>query len=240
MHRNSNHRYPALAIDTSATLLDIALQTSEGLDRQTISAGRRHNELLAPTIRTLLERNGISPSDLSIVACTIGPGSFTGLRIGLSTAKGLTAIFQHCRLVGVPTLDAFARAAQRRGGERYETGHSNVLCAIDGRKQRFYAAFYRDGERMWGPADAPPDEMAARLRELCGETIIVVGPDNDAVIEAMGGEASLGSVTFERSSAYESGVAAAVLDIAFSDTDGAFALAINAGPDYLRGSQADE
>ncbi len=247
MSRDRTDCYPALALDTSSTVLDVVLHTSDGIDRETIRAGRRHNELLAPILRRLFDRNDFSPRDLSIIACTIGPGSFTGLRIGLSTAKGLYATARQCRLVGVPTLDAYARAAYRPDVEAGETLPSPVLCAIDGRKQRYFAALYRNGERIWGPADVPPVEIAARVREQCSGTVIVVGPDNESVIaavtaavEEIEGDVSDASPTFERSSVYEGGVATAVLDLALSDIESTFDLRENAGPVYVRGSQADE
>ncbi len=247
MSRDYTDRYPALALDTSSTVLDVVLRTREGTDRETLRAGRRHNELLAPMLRRLFDRNAVSPRDLSLVACSIGPGSFTGLRIGLSTAKGLYATARDCRLVGVPTLDAYARAAYRLDGNAGGTLPSPVLCAIDGRKHRYFAALYYDEKRIWGPADLPPGEIATRVRERCSGTVTVVGPDNERTVAAVGaaveeiaGEVSGSPVTFEPSLVYEGGVANAVLDLAFSDTEGALDLRDDAGPVYLRGSQAEE
>lgn len=243
MRREGTDRYPALALDTSSTVLDIALFLDGDIDRETIRAGRRHNELLAPALRRILERNSLSARDLSIIACTIGPGSFTGLRIGLSTAKGLYATTHSCRLVGVPTLDAYARAAYRLDDASNWPHPGYVLCAIDGRKQRYYAGLYRSDERIWGPSDCLPAEIVDRVHELSTGPVFLVGPDSETFLATVAGIESgiSGSSTkLEPLPAYERGVAPAVLDIAVSDSDRTLDLPENAGPVYLRGSQAEE
>lgn len=121
----------------------------------------RHAETLLPAIDRCLERAGCTLGEVSGYAVSIGPGSFTGLRVGLSTAKGLS-FATGAWLVGVPTLEAYAAAAARRGG-------GPVYVCLDARKGEVYAAlFATDGagrvERLLDDAVETPAAAVERLR----------------------------------------------------------------------------
>lgn len=93
-----------------------------------------HAERLMPSIEWLLKASGIQINDIDAYAVSIGPGSFTGLRIGLSTAKGFSYATGK-PVVPVPTLDAFARTLPFC---------SYIICPmLDARKNQVYAAFYK-------------------------------------------------------------------------------------------------
>jgi tRNA threonylcarbamoyladenosine biosynthesis protein TsaB len=99
---------PILAIDTATLVSSVALATVDNvLAEITLQTKKTHSELLMPHIAKLLDMAQVAKSDLKGVAVSIGPGSFTGLRIGLSTAKTL-AYALHIPVVGVPTLAAMA------------------------------------------------------------------------------------------------------------------------------------
>lgn len=99
-----------LAIDTSTRLAGIALYDGTQVLAETVWHSRDYHTVeLIPTIQVMLHQVGIAISDLSIVAVAKGPGSFTGLRIGLAAAKGI-ALGSHLPLVGIPTLDFLAAA----------------------------------------------------------------------------------------------------------------------------------
>lgn len=94
-----------------------------------------HSETLLPIIEQVLLDAGITPQDLGGIAVTGGPGSFTGLRIGLAVAKGLAQVLE-CPLVSIPTLDALAFNL---------VGRSGLICPIlDAKKQQVYTAIYRN------------------------------------------------------------------------------------------------
>jgi len=139
-------------------------------DRQVIAeytwhTGRTHSEMLVPLVRRMMEDARRELADLDGVAVSIGPGSFTGLRIGLSTAKGL-CFSLGCPLVAVPTLDALA--------SRMLFSRHPVCCMLDARKKEVYAAVYdtSDGvlQQQWGPEAIEPDRAAHRL---CGASVFV-------------------------------------------------------------------
>jgi tRNA threonylcarbamoyladenosine biosynthesis protein TsaB len=111
-----------LAIDTATRHASVALyrEADAGADapggvlaEYTWYSANRHSVQLAPTVDEMLRRQGLSAMDLTAVGVALGPGSFTGLRIGVSVAKGL-CLALGIPIVGVPTLDAMAYAPRSR------------------------------------------------------------------------------------------------------------------------------
>jgi tRNA threonylcarbamoyladenosine biosynthesis protein TsaB len=99
-----------LAIDTATRTASLALYSSEGVLGETTWRSREnHTVELMPQVLRLLELAGATKNQLSAIAIALGPGSFTGLRVGMSVAKGL-AFGSQIPLLGVPTLDAVAHA----------------------------------------------------------------------------------------------------------------------------------
>ena len=98
-----------LAVDTSTNVLHIALLFGEVLDVRMESSGGHHSEELLSRIESILEDHSVSFSDLDLLVATRGPGSFTSLRIGFSTLKGIS-LSRDIPLVSVPTLRLIAEA----------------------------------------------------------------------------------------------------------------------------------
>jgi tRNA threonylcarbamoyladenosine biosynthesis protein TsaB len=156
-----------LAIDCATQTIGLAL-----LDEQTIRAefslalGRHHAEVLMPALDQLCRIAGIVPGQIDLLACTLGPGSFTGLRMGVSTVKGLGLAWQR-PIVGVSTLEALAMNVV--GGRR-------LVCALlDSRKNQVYGGLYRGGPEGL-PEPVVPEragELERLLRELPAEGEIV-------------------------------------------------------------------
>jgi len=139
-----------LAIDSSSNILSIALETDTQILHEEIDKVYGHSEYLMECADSLCKSAGIRPSDLNMVACMKGPGSFTGLRIGFSTAKGI-AYALGIPLIAVPTLDCLAHP--------YSTRPGLILPVLDAKKGCFFAAFYRAGERLTDVFDASPGEL---------------------------------------------------------------------------------
>jgi tRNA threonylcarbamoyladenosine biosynthesis protein TsaB len=134
----------------------------------TIEQEITHSRRLLGSVRWVLEAAGIDWQDLDAVAVSCGPGSFTGLRIGMAAAKAF-AMAASKPLIGVGTLDALALASPM--------GPGLVCCLLDARKQEVYRAFYRLGEdglpvQVSPPAVLPP----ARLLDSIAEPVLLVGP----------------------------------------------------------------
>jgi tRNA threonylcarbamoyladenosine biosynthesis protein TsaB len=139
-----------LAIDSSSNTLSVALETETQIYHEEIDKSNGHSEYLMECADSLCKSAGIRPSDLNMVACMKGPGSFTGLRIGFSTAKGI-ALALGISLIAVPTLDCLAHPFSAQPGL--------VLPVLDAKKNCFFAAFYRGGERLSDFFDANPGEL---------------------------------------------------------------------------------
>ncbi len=159
-----------LAIDTSSETLGLCLGVDQDIFTIQLEIGLQHSALLSPWVARLLHEVTLSPADLDLVVCAIGPGSFTGLRIGLATAKGLS-LGARCALVGIPSLDSLAA--------RFAFYCGVVVPVIDARKGRYYTALYRAGRRVSEYQDIDLDALAASLhREARGaESFLITGPE---------------------------------------------------------------
>lgn len=130
-----------LACDTSTAYLTLGLcarDTPESAPRflgeTTVHAGRRHAETLFPSTKWLLAETGYFLADLTHLAVTVGPGSFTGLRIGVASWKGM-AYGLNLPLIGVPTLDALSRLHPWR--------EETVCTLLDARMSEVFCAAYQ-------------------------------------------------------------------------------------------------
>ena len=158
-----------LALDTSDRVLSAALEANSGRWYVETDSGIRHSELLMECIDWLCKTAGIIPGDIGLVACMKGPGSFTGLRIGFSSAKGV-ALALGIPMAAYPTLDCLAYPHSAYPGL--------VLPAIDAKKSCFYAALYRHGKRLTDDADASPEYLAGEIRRVRlqeGEPLLLTG-----------------------------------------------------------------
>jgi tRNA threonylcarbamoyladenosine biosynthesis protein TsaB len=141
-----------LAFDTSTPAVTVALHDGTGIvAERTVIDARRHGELLAPGIAHVLDSAGASASDLTRIAVGVGPGPFTGLRVGLMTARALADALS-IRLDGVCTLDIVAAAV---------ASDRPFVVATDARRREVYWARYdASGARIGGPRVDKPAEVA--------------------------------------------------------------------------------
>lgn len=144
-----------LAVDTATEACSAALLVGDKLFSRWEEAPRDHTRKILPMVQAVLEDAGISLSDLDAIAFGRGPGSFTGVRIGISVAQGL-ALGAGVPLIGISTLAAMAQGAYRLDGAE------QVLTAIDARMNEVYFGRYEliDG-RMQLVGDEVVSESAA-------------------------------------------------------------------------------
>ncbi|MCL2602514.1 MAG: tRNA (adenosine(37)-N6)-threonylcarbamoyltransferase complex dimerization subunit type 1 TsaB, partial [Treponema sp.] len=153
-----------LAFDTSDAVLSVALEVGPSAEGGSfwyteVDAGTRHSELLMPCADWLCRSAGIQPEQVGLVACMEGPGSFTGLRIGFSAAKGIALAFG-VPLTAVPTLDCIA--------EPLSFWRGITVAAIDAKKGCFFTALYRQGTRLTEYMDASPQRIADEIAQVQG------------------------------------------------------------------------
>lgn len=141
-----------LALETATSVCGVALlKDGTLLAEASLHRPRVHAEQLAPLVEALLARSKVAPAELDALAVSMGPGSYTGLRIGVSTAKGL-AMAVDAALIGVPTLEALAASVCP-----YARDGDVVSAILDARRDEVYAAVYRiDGHTL-----APLTETSA-------------------------------------------------------------------------------
>ncbi|AKU16017.1 tRNA (adenosine(37)-N6)-threonylcarbamoyltransferase complex dimerization subunit type 1 TsaB [Luteipulveratus mongoliensis] len=153
-----------LAIDTATQAVTVAVHDGATVVAEhSTSDARRHTELLAPSIRDTLRAAGLRPRDLSAIAVGVGPGPFTGLRVGVVTARTM-GLALGVPVHGVCSLDALAHGVMA-DGER-----TRFLVATDARRKEVYWAAYdvtdQGVRRSDGPDVARAADLPAHLRGL--------------------------------------------------------------------------
>src|SRR5262247_1079209 len=147
-----------LALDTAGPLPSVAVAARAAVVEEPLPAERQASEKLLSAVARVLDRAGISISDCDRIAVCSGPGSFTGLRVGLSTAWGLGRALS-IPVEEVSTLEVLSEAARGRGAPR-------VTAVLDaGRGEVVVASFWLEGSRARpdGEARRIPREAAASL-----------------------------------------------------------------------------
>ena len=172
-----------LAIDTSTEVAGIALsERGVAIEERIWNAGRNHTVELMPGVATLLERNGVSASDLQAIFVATGPGGFTAVRVGISAAKGL-ALGSGATLVGVGTMWIEAAPFAGRG--------LPIRPIMDaGRDEISVGRFVTTGDGVAEtapPALLTPDALIAETSEatlFCGQHLAAI---REQLAEALGG-----------------------------------------------------
>ncbi len=155
-----------LAFDTSTKIFSITLDTGNKHFEFSCSLGFKHSELLVGEIENFLKRAEISLSELDLIVCSKGPGSFTGLRIGISTAKGLS-MGSGVPMVTIDTLDMMAYGLDFFDGI--------VMPVIDARKKRFYTAFFNNSLKISEDLDLTPSDILTKIKDY--ERVLITGSD---------------------------------------------------------------
>ncbi len=154
-----------LGLDTCLSSCSVAVLDGERVvasSREVMARG--HQERLAPMARQVMAQAGLAFDRLDRIAVTVGPGSFTGLRVGIAFAKGL-ALALDKPAVGIGTLEALAAEAA-----------GLVFPAIDARRGQLYLQAFEDGRALMAPDALSAEVAAARLAELSqGRPFTLVG-----------------------------------------------------------------
>lgn len=171
-----------LGIDAAGKGLSLAVAEGDKLLASAcLNVGLTHSQRLLPMLAAMLDAAALSMQDIDLIAVTNGPGSFTGLRIGLATAKGLAEGRGIC-LLPISTLEAEAYAVRGMG--------AYICPVLDARRNEVYTALYTpEGAEIWPPAALSPQALAEKLREFLPQhtpqQVIFVGDAADLYIEEM-------------------------------------------------------
>ena len=174
-----------LAIDTALENCSVAISDGSQTRHCEQAIGRGHAEVLMPAVAAMLREAGRSAGELDRIVVTTGPGSFTGLRVGVATARGL-ALALKIPAIGVTTLEALAEEARQTFPGR------PVLAVLDGGRGEIHAALYDEFAGLrYGPAAMTLEEASAMASASAAGTVLA-GTAAVALAEAAGRASDIG------------------------------------------------
>lgn len=222
-----------LAVDTSTNVASVAiLEDDVIIGEYNCNKGKTHSQKLMPMIQSLLEKVNLCATDIDAFSASIGPGSFTGLRIGVTTIKAM-AFAAGKPVISVYTLDALA----------YNMSMSKALICpiIDARNNQVFTAIYRfvDGklERLTEYLGIHINELSGIIRSMEGEVIFLGDACNmhrDYFTAELGNRISIAPPNLAQASA-----SSVALQARISFLDGKLENCYDMVPFYLRKSQAE-
>lgn len=232
-----------LVTDTSSQALTVAIYTDSFSEvRRSQGKSVQHSERLVPTVVELCKDANIDTKDVDLLMCTRGPGSFTGLRIGMAAFKGM-AFALNKPIVSVSTLEAYASCV-----EKHEAGA--IVSVIDAKKQRWYLAafeqtFDNSGKSVLTRLTPDIDGTEADLVEVLAKynTVQVVGPDAQAFTTVLQNlysmSSELGYKQISANTMANEAIASAILELGLKQYEAKGGDDIGQGPVYLRKSDAE-
>ena len=172
-----------LAIDSACPILSIAVARNEEIFYSETEPTVKHSEIVINCIDSLMKKASLLPGDLDMVLCMKGPGSFTGLRIGFSIAKGL-ALSLSIPFVPVPTLDCIAFPYRNSGV---------TIAVIESGKNAWFFSVYRGGksleqvrEAAYSAAqNATISQITEKIENFKAEKTNLTGPGSDSLYDKL-------------------------------------------------------
>ena len=182
-------RVLVLALDTTTRGGSCALARDDAVVRELAGdVSQPHDARLPRDLMTLLSEAGVALDDVDVYAVATGPGSFTGLRIGIATMQGL-AFAAGKPLIGISAFDALAH-----GARAVDATVARIATWIDAWRGEVYAALYADGDEIEAPTVERVDAVLARLRQA-GSPLMFIGDGagiyRDTIINALGDSARI-------------------------------------------------
>lgn len=166
-----------LAIDTSSAFASVALFDGRGvIAEETWHAHRRHDDHLFPGIERLLALEGVALAEVTRVAVAIGPGSFTGLRVGIAAAQGI-ARASGAALIGVGTMDVIAHP--------FASGRVRVCALVAAGRGEHYSAMYRTRRGRWERTSEIAVGTVQALAATVRTDTLFAGEVDDATAQAL-------------------------------------------------------
>lgn len=219
-----------IALDTASDCMHLAIDTGNTYMSMTKSAGRRFSEELVPQMISLCNDAQIKLSDLDLIVCANGPGSFTGLRVGMAVAKGV-ALGAGIPLVSISTMDMYQYPVQNQS--------SVVIPVLDARKSRFYCAVFKNGMRLSMDMDCTPEDLCHQIDHF--PEVLVTGPDAQGfsilLRQALVANNSTTKVVADHLQRRDYGESLIILGINELEKRGPDP--ISSGPTYIRKSEAE-
>lgn len=231
-----------LVTDTSSQALTVAIFTDSFSEtRRSQGKSVQHSEKLVPTVVELCKDANIDTKDIDLLMCTRGPGSFTGLRIGMAAFKGM-AFALNKPIVSVSTLEAYASCVEGTEGA--------IVSVIDAKKQRWYLAAFEQSldnsgksvlTRLTPDIDGTEADLISALKKY--SKIQVVGPDAKAFADVLKNlysmSSELGYKQIIANTMANEAISNAILELGLKQYETKGGDDIGQGPVYLRKSDAE-
>jgi tRNA threonylcarbamoyladenosine biosynthesis protein TsaB len=162
----------AISIDCAVSKISIASKNEKNLVKLVLDQGTRQSEKILPAIDFVLKENSLNACDLDYSAVTLGPGSFTGLRLGLSALKAMN-LAHGIPVYGVNSLKSYAY--------QFRKSTESVLSVIESKEDEFFYAFFARGESLRAEEESSVEEI---LNQLDPEiSVLVCGPSSKKFVE---------------------------------------------------------
>jgi len=219
-----------LAIDTACSVLSIAVSREDEIFYAETEAGLRHSELVMNMIDSQMKKASLSPSNLNGVICMGGPGSFTGLRIGYSIAKGL-ALSLSIPFMVIPTLDCMAFPYRNNG---------LIFSAIEARKNSWFFSVYQGEKKLKQVVEAAADQIndeIIKTAEIENENIILTGSGAASLFSSLSQEAVKHLIYNNESRGYARELIIITKKQNLPENDNSAIL--YSGPEYIRKTDAE-
>ncbi len=231
-----------LVTDTSSQALTVAIFTDSFSEtRRSQGKSVQHSEKLVPTVVELCKDANIDTKDIDLLMCTRGPGSFTGLRIGMAAFKGM-AFALNKPIVSVSTLEAYASCVEGTEGA--------IVSVIDAKKQRWYLAAFEQSldnsgksvlTKLTPDIDGTEADLISALKKY--NKIQVVGPDAKAFADVLKNlysmSSELGYKQIIANTMANEAISNAILELGLKQYETKGGDDIGQGPVYLRKSDAE-
>jgi len=221
-----------LAIDTFGALLSAAVLSNNDIHYMETDTEMKHSELVMEYIDTLMKKASLKPEQLNGVLCMKGPGSFTGLRIGYSIAKGL-ALSLSIPFAPVPTLDCVAL-------ENESDKNGILLAIIEARKNAYFYAFFEDGKRLTSDTDGELQDLITDIKTKqleTGKKIIIKGPGALRAFDSFPKDVQDNTILESERKGYAKEIITVAQKLKILDND--LNAYLHSGPDYIRRSDAE-
>jgi len=212
-----------LSIDCAGSVLSVALAHEDEIICTETDTKMKHSELIMDCIDSLLKKACIRQNDLNGILCMGGPGSFTGLRIGYSIAKGM-ALGLSIPFTVVPTLECIAF-------QNKET----VLAVIESRKNAFFYAFFNDDKRLTDDRDADITQIISEIRQI-NNKITLTGPGSVLIYDSSANDIKNNLILKQNNKGYAKELISIAKKKKIMDNDNSANL--YSGPEYIRESDA--
>lgn len=215
-----------LAIDCAVSKLTIAAKNDDKVFISIYDIGMKQSETIVPGIDLAIQKAGLDKSELEYLALTVGPGSFTGLRLAISALKALEMAF-NIPLYGISSLEAYGYSFKDMG--------LPVISCIDANKDKFYTRIFDEDKILLEDGDYEIQIIAAKLKKI--KKAVICGPDAEKLAELI--KANNKKIELLRTKFQPNGVEALFAITEAKITAGEAPLKDFDGPVYLRASEAE-